>query len=460
MRLPRPAVAVAITLRGLMSPPDAPRIAVAPESAPSWVSEAVHEGGGYVVSLAEAEGVIWSDPRDAAGLARRSSQAAQARWVQLPFAGIENFVHLLDDETVWACGKGVYAEPVAELALTLGLAGLRGLATYSRAQSWEPPQGRNLLGGSGHDPRRRWDHDVAGPPAAAVRLSHHRRSSARRGSAGVDDVLDADRYADALPGADLVVIALALTPDTEGLIAADELALMEDHAWLVNVARGRHVVTDDLVVALARRCHRWRWTRRHRSRAAATGPPAVDDAQLHHHAARRQHPGDGDPVAVGADHHQRPPLRRRRRAHRPRRHRSRLLAGRVARRIRRPHSVGSSATTRSSGSPRRHRPRRSAAPIGSWPASTTLTTTRRGAARWPRVNEAYRVLRHPGRRAAYDAELAARAERRATPRRTAYPPAQGAARRASTTAARRATHGSSSSAAPSSAAPWSSAPPP
>ena len=26
--------------------------------------------------------------------------------------------------------------------------------------------------------------------------------------------------------------------------------LMEDHAWLVNVARGRHVVTDDLVAAL------------------------------------------------------------------------------------------------------------------------------------------------------------------------------------------------------------------
>ena len=67
---------------------------------------------------------------------------------------------------------------------------------------------------------------------------------------GVDDVLEADRYADALPGADLVVLALALTPETEGIIAADELSLMESHAWLVNVARGRHVVTDDLVDAL------------------------------------------------------------------------------------------------------------------------------------------------------------------------------------------------------------------
>ena len=67
---------------------------------------------------------------------------------------------------------------------------------------------------------------------------------------GVDDVLEADRYADALPGADLVVVALALTPETEGIIAAGELELMERHAWLVNVARGRHVVTDDLVAAL------------------------------------------------------------------------------------------------------------------------------------------------------------------------------------------------------------------
>ena len=40
------------------------------------------------------------------------------------------------------------------------------------------------------------------------------------------------------------------------------------------------------------------------------------------------------------------------------------------------------------------------------------------------LNEAYRVLRHPGRRAAYDAELVAHAERRAPSRRTAYPPAK------------------------------------
>jgi phosphoglycerate dehydrogenase-like enzyme len=212
--------------------------------------EAVHAGGGYVVPLAEAEGIVWGDARNPDALAAALERAPQARWVQLPFAGIENFTHLLDDERTWACGKGVYAEPVAELALTLSLAGLRGLGIYGRAQVWEPPRGSNLLGA------RVTILGGGGITTSLVRLLQpfdcHITVVRRRAEdlAGVDDVLDADRYADALPGADLVVLALALTPDTEGLIAADELGLMEPHAWLVNVARGRHVVTDDLVAAL------------------------------------------------------------------------------------------------------------------------------------------------------------------------------------------------------------------
>jgi phosphoglycerate dehydrogenase-like enzyme len=212
--------------------------------------DAVSDGGGHVVPLAEAEGIVWGDPRDPSALERALDQAPAARWVQLPFAGIENFVHLLDDDHIWVCGKGVYAEPVAEMALTLGLAGLRGLGTFSRAASWTSPQGTNLLGA------RVTILGGGGITESLVRLLQpfgcHITVVRRRASdlEGVDDVLEADRYADALPGADLVVLALALTPETEGIIAADELALMERHAWLVNVARGRHVVTDDLVVAL------------------------------------------------------------------------------------------------------------------------------------------------------------------------------------------------------------------
>lgn len=214
------------------------------------MADAVNDGGGYVVPLAEAEGIVWGDPRAPEALGKALADAPHARWIQLPFAGVENFVHLLDDDHLWACGKGVYAEPVAELALSLGLAGMRGLGTYARASSWADPQGTNLIGG------RVTILGGGGVTESLVRLLQpfgcHITVVRRRAEhlAEVDDVLEADRYADALPGADLVVLALALTPDTDGLIAADELALMERHAWIVNVARGRHIVTDDLVDAL------------------------------------------------------------------------------------------------------------------------------------------------------------------------------------------------------------------
>jgi phosphoglycerate dehydrogenase-like enzyme len=230
--------------------PSPPRLALAPDPSIGWLADAIADGGGHVVPLTECEGIIWSDARRPDALEEALDQAPGATWVQLPFAGIENFIHLVDRDHVWTCGKGVYAEPVAEMALALGVAGLRGLHGYARAQSWTAPVGRNLLGG------RVSILGGGGIAEALVRLLQPwdchitvvRRSATDMD--GVDVVLEPDRYVDALAGADLVVLALALTPDTEALIGRDELAMMEPHAWLVNVARGRHVVTDDLVVAL------------------------------------------------------------------------------------------------------------------------------------------------------------------------------------------------------------------
>ena len=236
-----------------MSSPDAPRIALAPDTAPDWLAEAIAEGGGHLVPLADADGVIWADPRDPAALEAALPEATNATWVQLPFAGIENFVHLIDDDHVWTCGKGVYAEPVAELALGLAVGGLRGLGTYARADRWEPPVGRNLLGarvtilGGGGITESLLR--LLRPFDCHVTVVRNRVQEMD----GADDVLEADRYSDALPGADAVFLALALTPETEGIISAGELSLMERHAWLINVARGAHVVTDDLVVALRSR---------------------------------------------------------------------------------------------------------------------------------------------------------------------------------------------------------------
>ena len=120
-----------------------PRIALGPEGAPEWMVSAIIAGGGHVVVPEKAHGLIWASPRDPAGLAVALRHAPNLQWIQLPFAGIEDYLHLVDDERLWTCGKGVYAEPVAELALALALAGLRGLGAYARADRWEGPSGRN-----------------------------------------------------------------------------------------------------------------------------------------------------------------------------------------------------------------------------------------------------------------------------------------------------------------------------
>lgn len=225
-------------------------IAVAPESSPEWVRNAVRLGGGEIVDVSQSDGLIWSAARDSDGLSTLLRDHPHLKWVQLPFAGIENFLHIIDEDRVWTCGKGVYAEPVAEHALGLALAGLRNVADYSRQRSWTGPVGRNLLNanvtivGGG------------GITESLIRLLtpfHSDITVVRRNVdhiEGADTVVGIDNLIDALAGADVVFLALSLTPETEGLIGKSELEVMETHAWIVNVARGKHIVTDDLVWAL------------------------------------------------------------------------------------------------------------------------------------------------------------------------------------------------------------------
>jgi phosphoglycerate dehydrogenase-like enzyme len=172
--------------------------------------------------------------------------------VQLPWAGVEPYVDVIraHADRTWTCGKGVYAEPVAEHALALALAGLRGLGYYARAMSWTGQRGHNLVGarvtivGGGGIAESLLR--LLGPFGCDVTVV--RRNP--RAMAGATRVLGDDQLDDALTGAELAVIALPLLPGTVGLIDRRRLELFAPDACLVNVARGQHVVTADLVDAL------------------------------------------------------------------------------------------------------------------------------------------------------------------------------------------------------------------
>ena len=225
-------------------------VAVAPSRA-AHVVAAVEEGGGSVVELAEEpEGLVWMAPDDPDGLQDALRAAPSVRWVQLPFAGVERFVDVLDPSRTWACAKGVYADPVAEHALALALAGLRSLPVRARARSWGEQAAATLydapvavLGAGGITTSLLALLAPFRCDVTVVRRSGEPVEGAAR-TVGMDE-LDA-----VLGEARVVVLALALTPETRHVIGADQLAAMADGAWLVNVARGAHVDTDALVAAL------------------------------------------------------------------------------------------------------------------------------------------------------------------------------------------------------------------
>ena len=138
--------------------------------------------------------------------------------MQLPTAGIERVAEagVLDRRRRWASAKGAYAEPVAEHALALLLAGLRYLPERARVRSWGQPAAQTLfdqpvtvLGGGGIT-------------IALLRLLEPVRARVtvvRRHAeplAGAVRTVTPSYLGEVLAGARAVVLALALTPRAAG----------------------------------------------------------------------------------------------------------------------------------------------------------------------------------------------------------------------------------------------------
>lgn len=235
---------------------DRPGMAIAPGSTPD-IEEAVRAGGGRLVPVPEAEGLIWTDPGDPDGLAR-VLESEHPRWVQLPFAGIESFfaAEAIDERRTWTCAKGIYGPACAEHALALLLAASRHLHRHARAKEWSATHGFGA-------PEKR----MAGATALIVGtggigralvpllfplgmriVAVNRSGKPLEGAETTEPVSELPRL---LAETDYCVVAAASTVETRGLIDAKMFECMNPSSWLVNVARGDLVVTTDLVKALS-----------------------------------------------------------------------------------------------------------------------------------------------------------------------------------------------------------------
>ena len=191
----------------------------------------------------------WEQPAE---LARR---APNLRWVQATSAGIGGFVQrtgLDRSDITFTTAGGIHAVPLAEFAVTGALHFIKGLPELARRQR-------------AHIFQRYTTAQLAGRTVTVVGLGGMGRQVARTFAAlgthviGVgrvrQDVPDVEVHTtaeldDVLPRTDVLVLCTPLTPATEGLIGAPQLARLPRGAVLVNIARGPVVDEHALIESL------------------------------------------------------------------------------------------------------------------------------------------------------------------------------------------------------------------
>jgi glyoxylate/hydroxypyruvate reductase A len=75
-------------------------------------------------------------------------------------------------------------------------------------------------------------------------------SRTRRNVQGVESFAGQDEFAAFLSRTDILICLLPLTPDTRGILNAKLFAQLPKDAFVINVARGGHLVEEDLIAAL------------------------------------------------------------------------------------------------------------------------------------------------------------------------------------------------------------------
>lgn len=186
---------------------------------------------------------------DSSDLPGKFAAMPNMKVVQLLSAGVEDVLDAVPAGVTLCDARGVHGSAVAEMVLTLILASQRRLPHFLDAQrrgSWDDVEAEDLrdktvlIVGAG---------DLGGK--TATRLRSFGADPVMVAHSARDGVHATDELPGLLPQADIVVLTLPLTTQTERMVDSDFLATMADGALLVNVARGKIVDTDALVAELS-----------------------------------------------------------------------------------------------------------------------------------------------------------------------------------------------------------------
>lgn len=177
------------------------------------------------------------------------------RWVQSPGAGVDHPIWqtLLDRGVRLTNASGIHAEPIAQYIFTYVLFWEREVARHleqQRRRHWEIVSCGDLVGRTlgivGYGGIGRATARVA--KAFGMRVVGCRRT--RVDDPLLDRQVGPDGLHALLAESDYVVLCMPYSDETRGMIGRAELEAMQEHAVLVNVARGGVVDEPALVEAL------------------------------------------------------------------------------------------------------------------------------------------------------------------------------------------------------------------
>lgn len=197
----------------------------------------------------------WFDMNDTDAMVATLRAATDLKWLNSIYAGLDFMpMDLLIERGITVTnGAGINAITIAEYVVMGMLTIAKGYREVVRAQDrhdWltDSPGKRELAGSKalllGYGAIGR----LIQPRLEAfdVEVSVVRRS-------GGDGVLGPDEWRARLREFDWIILAVPATPETEGMIGAEELAAMKAEAVLVNIARGSVIDQPALVEALENR---------------------------------------------------------------------------------------------------------------------------------------------------------------------------------------------------------------
>lgn len=205
-------------------------------------------------SLSQAEVIFGShlDPIEAL------DAAPNVKWLQVLTAGLDELIEqgILERDFTITTMSGVGAVPIAEYCMGVMVMLEKGLHTTMRDQAehrWNfgfagQLRGKTCgivgLGAIGRELARR-------ARAFEMRVVAMRRSAQPGDSdPDVDELLPASELPRLLAESDYINLCVPLTAETDGMIGAEEIALMKPEASIVNIARASVIDADALLEAL------------------------------------------------------------------------------------------------------------------------------------------------------------------------------------------------------------------